>query len=86
MSDFKNKPGSGSFFDNFKKNSDKSPDFTGKFTNEKDEIMDISVWKKNAANGKSYYSFTIRPEWKPMNTEGDKKNKDISKLTGDLPF
>lgn len=88
---FQTPEGRGSLFKNFKKASEKSPDFKGELVLNEDmkrgQTIKLAAWEKQTSKGDSFFSISI-DNWKPK--EGvvkyprEQRNKDDD--GGDLVF
>lgn len=54
------KNGDISIFKNENKTSENAPDYTGYYINEQGERMEVSLWLKEAGNGKKFLSGRVR--------------------------
>lgn len=59
----------GVLFKNDKKGNDKAPDYTGSFTNENNEKMDLAAWIRDGKKGK-FLSVKVSEKFQPKGGNG----------------
>jgi len=84
---YENKPNTGAMFKNENKTTDKHPDYTGVYYNEKAEKMSAAMWLNESGKGVKYFSFQAS-EWREKSEKATEAPaaQSTPATDDDLPF